>query len=394
MRKEKLDQLALFGGPRLFPRPVSTSNLVKPDLDGFLGLLRPALTPDGEAALVAELERELAAFHGVPECVAVCSGFWALVLATQALARPGCREVVMPSLTYRRLADIMAWAGLVPRFTEVDPRTLAISPETAAPHLHGGTALLVGVHPIVNCCDAPGLEALGAAHGIPVLFDGVESVYEVIGGRRVGGFGSAECFSFHASKLINGFEGGYITTRDPELAALLRRRRAPAEHPGVAPCGMDARMPAAHAAMALQGLRELPAQLRHNLAIYRRYAAELPRVPGVELMRFEEAEQTSFKTIVVRLAPEWPLPRAQTLAALNAEGVLSRAYYSPPLHQKPTRYPVLAGPLLFTEHASADRMLMPCGHQVTEEQVTEVIDLMDFLAREASAIQRRLEVKT
>ena len=62
----------------------------------------------------------------------------------------------MPSLTYRRLADIAAWIRLKPRFCEVDPETLAVTAETVAPCLNHETALILAAHPIVNCCDVRG----------------------------------------------------------------------------------------------------------------------------------------------------------------------------------------------------------------------------------------------
>ncbi|NJM31655.1 MAG: aminotransferase class I/II-fold pyridoxal phosphate-dependent enzyme [Limnobacter sp.] len=389
MPKQHIADLALFGGSPLYRPPISTSNLVRPDIEGFLSLLKPALNPAGETRLLHTLEQELAHFHEVPHCVAVCSGFWALVLAIQALALPGKQEVLMPSLTYRRLADVVAWTGLTPRFCEVDPQTLAISAATAKSQITANTALIIGVHPIVNCCDAQGLEALANAHGLPVLFDGVESVYETVQGKRVGGFGAAECFSFHASKLINGFEGGYITTRTAPLAEALRAARLPSSRNG-----MSASLPAAHAAMALQGLREVATQVAHNRAIYQRYVHTLANSPYFEVLRFSDTEQTSYKNIVVKIKPDWPFSRAHTLALFNAEGILSRVYYAPALHQKPMRYAHISQPLPHTEALAEQFMLMPSGYQVNEQHVEETIGFANWLASHAPDISSRLQEAT
>lgn len=393
--KKTVSDLAIFNGSKLFPRPVSTSNLVKPNVNDFLDLLKIAQTKDGEEVLTTQLEKELANFHSVAHCVAVCSGFWALVLTIKALALPNKSEVIMPSLTYRRLSDVVAWAGLVPRFCEVDSRTLAISSSTVAPHISANTALIIGVHPIVNCCNAHELESIAEQHNIPILFDSVESVYETHRGKKVGSFGIAECFSLHASKLINGFEGGYITTHDTKLATRLRRWRNPSEHQtnmvaDQSP-GMEAKLPAAHAAMALQGLRELHEQIEHNLHIYRTYQALLPSVPGLSILTFNEIEHTSFKNIVVKLTPDWPLSRETTISLLNAEGILSRAYYSPPLHLKLTKYPVISSSLPFTEKAEKQYMLMPCGYQTTIKQVEDVINFLKFIYNHADHIVTQLE---
>jgi dTDP-4-amino-4,6-dideoxygalactose transaminase len=395
LHKTRPDELAAFGGAALFAEPVSTSNLVRPDFDRFLAYSRTfhdahRYTNDGP--LVKQLERRLAEFHGTRHCIAYANGFWALVLSIKCLALPGRREVVMPSLTYRRLADIVAWCGLVPRFCEVDERTLAIDPAHAAACLNADTALILGVHPIVNCCDAQGLERLSAETGVPLLFDTVESVYESIGGRKTGSFGRAECFSMHASKLINGFEGGYITTDDPELAHRLAKMRGFGFFgpDNIEDLGLNAKLNEIHAAMALAGLDDLEAQVERNRARYRRYQHELDGLPGVRLLAFDESERCSFKTIVVELTDDWPLSRADTIAILNRERALARAYYSPPLHRKATQYETVPAVLPLTDRLAERFMLLPCGHFVSGDDIAAVAALLRFIHGHAADIQGRL----
>lgn len=384
-------ELALVRGKPLFERPRSTSNLVQPNIEAFLDYSRQffetgQLTNGG--TLVLELEQRLAKFHQVEHCVSFCNGFWGLVLAIQCLARTGRHEVIMPSLTYRRLADVVAWAGLVPRFCDVDRTTLALSPATVASHISPHTALILGVHPIVNCCDAPGLEDIAAQHELPLLFDSVESVYESINGRKVGTFGQAECFSMHASKLINGFEGGYITTNDAELANRLAYRRAFGftAQDTVSDSGINAKLNEVHAAMALSSLDDIEAQVLRNKIRYRTYQHALKDLSGVRLLTFDETGPCSFKNIVVELTEEWPLDRTKTLALLNAEGILARAYYSPPLHMKKTDYPCITGVLRNTEYLANRFMLMPCGHMVDTDDICAISNLMRFIRANAKAI--------
>jgi dTDP-4-amino-4,6-dideoxygalactose transaminase len=346
-KRDRYD-LALLGGAPLFDKPRSTSSLVAPDFDRFLEYSRifyEARQFSNNGPLVQQLERRLAAFHDTPHCVTFCSGFWALVLTIKCLALAGRREIVMPSLTYRRMADVASWAGLVPRFCEVDPHTLAISAETAASCVNEDTALILGVHPIVNCCDASGLEQLSERTGVPLLIDAVESAYETLQGRKVGSFGHAECFSMHASKLLNGFEGGYITTHDDRLAARLVRMRGFGFYTPdtVQEFGMNAKLNEIHAAMALAGLDQLEQQVERNRKRYIAYRQALADLKGVRLVAFDEQEQCGYKNILVELADDWPLTRARTIQALNAENVLARPYYAPPLHLRSTDDPALGG---------------------------------------------------
>jgi dTDP-4-amino-4,6-dideoxygalactose transaminase len=238
----------------------------------------------------------------------------------------------------------------------------ALSPEVA---------LLLAVHPIVNQCDVAGLTALAAETGIPLLFDSVESVFEWAPAGKIGGFGAAECFSLHASKLLNGFEGGYITTNDAELAARLRITRD-----GIGPEAMDVRLNRFHAAMALAALDDMDDQVRRNRARYLTYRRLLAAVPGLRLLEFGHDTPTSYKTIVVELTDSWKVSRAETLARLNGLNALARAYYHPPLHAKAMAYPHVPTSLPETERLSERYMLLPCGHHVTDADIGSVVGLL------------------
>lgn len=394
--KKNIDNLAFFGGDKLFDRPRSTSNLVRPDIDKFLEyskIFYMAGQYSNNGPLVKMLEKRLAEFHETDYCVSFCSGFWALVLGMKALAIEGRSEVVMPSLTYRRLADAVAWAGLVPHFCDVDIKTLAISPETAEPHINENTALIIGVHPIINCCDVSGLEILSKHSGIPLLVDGVESVNETVEGRKVGSFGLGECFSLHASKLLNGFEGGYLTTNDQDVANRLRNMRGFGftGQDIVVGIGTNAKLNEVHAAMALASLDGLNEQISENLRRYRVYQEVFNCFDGMRLINFDETTNCGYKNIVVELTEKWVLPRALTIALLNAEGILARAYYSPPLHMKTTTYPVVSSQLPVTEYLAERFIIMPSGYFVGEKDIRDIVDFIFFIDEHATAILKRVE---
>ena len=89
MHKQSVDQLAIFDGPRLFETIISTSNLVRPDIEAFLKYSRSfyeerQYSNNGPTARL--LETRLAKFHHADHCVAFANGFWAIVLTIKALA--------------------------------------------------------------------------------------------------------------------------------------------------------------------------------------------------------------------------------------------------------------------------------------------------------------------
>jgi dTDP-4-amino-4,6-dideoxygalactose transaminase len=365
----------------LFNPPRSISNLARPDIETFLDYSRvffDARRYTNAGPLSIELESRLAAFHGVARCVTFSNGFWALVLAIRACALPGRSEVVLPSLTYRRMADIVAWAGLVPRYCDVDAATLAVSAETVSRCLDQSTALVLGVHPIVNCAPAAQLEAVAIEAGVPLIFDAVESCYETYAGRKIGSFGRAEVFSIGATKLINGFEGGYLTTDDAELADQLYFARGFGfiGHDNVAMLGTNAKLNEIHAAMALASLDGLESQVLRNRDRYVRYRQKLRHVPGISLVAFDETQACSYKSILVELDDSWPLTRDATVDLLQRRGALARPYYSPALHHQGPPGSPAQDPLPTTEYLEDRLLLLPCGEKVTLEDVDAIADLL------------------
>jgi len=393
--KRNIDELAIFGGPRLFGGPKPTSNLARPEFGRFLEYSRIFFDQRQytNAVVVRQLENRLAAFHQADFCIAFCSGFWALALAIRALALPGKGEIVMPSFTYRRMADIAAWLKLKPHFCDVEDGTLASSVATVRPCINEETALIVGVHPIVDLCDIGGLVDLAKNMNVPLIFDSVESVYESFGGRAIGSFGAAEVFSLGASKLLNGFEGGYVTTNDAKLAdglAMMRDLGRSESRDAAAPGGLNARLNEIHAAMALAALDDLQEQVARNRERYLAYRRLLAGVEGMRLLEFDEAHRPGYKNIVVEVLPDWPLSRDDTVSILNAEMILGRAYYTPPLHRKPMAYPHVPAELPITDRLAERFILFPCGHLVTTGDIAEIVDVLRFISTNSSPIEARL----
>jgi dTDP-4-amino-4,6-dideoxygalactose transaminase len=316
----------------------------------------------------------------------------ALQLSIYALALPGRTEVVMPSATYRRMAAIVRWAGLEPRFADIDAQTLGVNAELFRPLISTKTALLLGVHPIVNMSAVKELEALSAESGIPLLLDSVEAAYGTIAGKKIGGFGIAEVFSMHASKFINGFEGGYVTTNNVALRDRLKIMEAFGfqKRDIITELGCNAKLNELHAAMSLACLDELEEQLRHNKNIFKRYECGLKGLP-LHLFRYAEHEERTWKNIVVKLEGEWGLTRDEILRLLQAENVLARPYYSPPLHAaEKDNTPVI---LPVTEAIVSSTCILPSGAHVSGEDVDAVSELLFFIYENRHMLKAAMQAK-
>jgi dTDP-4-amino-4,6-dideoxygalactose transaminase len=392
--KESIDDLALFGGKELFNIPKSTSNLLKPDKDKFLqysSVFINAKHYTNNGPNVRMLEERLAKLHQTAHCICFSSGFWGLVATLSLVALKDKTEVIMPSLTYRRMAEIASWVKLTPHFCDVDESTLAMSAETVKACINQNTAVILAAHPIVNCCDTKGLAKLTQETGIPLVYDSVESVYETSHGIKVGSFGRAEVFSMHACKLINACGGGYVTTNDATLARSLKSIRTFGYDgiDNIVTHGMNAKLNEMHACMALASLDDLEEQIIRNKNTYYSYKAKLQLIDGIKLVEFDEAEQSGYKNIVVELLNDWPLTRAETIQLLNAENILARAHYNPPLHHKETQFDCVINELPVTDKLTENFLNLPCGQKVDEDDITMITEYLTFISDNAQHIKNK-----
>jgi dTDP-4-amino-4,6-dideoxygalactose transaminase len=157
------------------------------------------------------------------------------------------------------------------------------------------------------------------------------------------------------------------------------------------PHGLNAKLNEIHAAMALAGLDDIEKQVGRNRQTYYLYQRLLAETPGVRLLEFNEDHQTSYKNIVIELLESWPLSRAATLKILNAERVLARAYYAPPLHRKKMGYPYVPANLPLTDRLSERFVLLPCGSLINDDDIRKIVELMNFIHANADLIGDRLQ---
>jgi len=395
--KKLVDDLAFFGGKPEFVSVKTTMNLPKPDEDIFFRELKHSFDAheiSNNGPLVKKLERKLADFHQVKYCVAFCSCFVGMSIAIREMAVPGRSEIVIPSLTYRRMADIVLWAGYLPRFCDVDPVTLGVTPKEVEPCINKNTALLLAPHPISNLCDLDGMEQLARNHGLPLLIDAVEAFGGSYNGKMIGSFGDAESFSLHPSKVVNGAEGGIITTNDRSLAETLRAHRMYGfrENGEIRGLGCNAKMNELHAAMSLASFSVLEDLLEENKKEHLCYQEQLASMDGLRIVKYPEHERRNWKSVLVEIESSWPLTRKQTLDILNEEKIWARAYYSPAQH---TTILKQAGagetPLPVTKEAVEKYFLLPFGHSVSTDDIKRIAKVLVFMRANSDAIRRRYE---
>jgi dTDP-4-amino-4,6-dideoxygalactose transaminase len=381
--------LAVLGDAPAFPEGLPFVRPSVPPLERVTARLRPSYDRGmlTNGPLVRELEAEAATRLGADHVVAVSSCTAGLMLALRALGLDG--PVVLPSFTFSASAHAVAWNGLEPRFVDCDPTSFQVDPEAVASDVAGASAVLA-THVFGAPCPAETLETIAATAGIPIVFDSAHAFGATRGERRVGTFGRAEIFSMSPTKVVVAGEGGLVATNDSDVATSVRMGRDYG-NPGdydTRFVGLNARLSELLAALALESLAGLDERLDRRRAIAARYCQALTAVPGVTAQRIDAGDSSTFKDFTIAIAEdEFGLDRHDLRRALDAEGIDTRCYFSPPVHRQQSYASLAPRVLPVTDSIAARVVSLPIYEALSDADIDRVAEVIRALNQHADDVR-------
>ena len=398
--KSRIEELAVFGGPALFPHKLHVGRPNIGDRSALLGRIndildRRWLTNDGP--YLQQFENHICELIGVKHCVAVCNATIGLEILVKAIGLSG--EVILPSFTFIALAHALRWLGINPVFCDIDPGTHNLDPSHAKELITDRTTGIIGVHLWGRPCDVEQLAEIADRHNLALFFDAAHALACSHNGKMIGNFGAAEVFSFHATKIINTFEGGAIVTNDDNLAARLRliRNFGFRGYDTVTTLGINGKMSELSAAMGVTSLESLEELVGVNYRNYTEYSNHLERVPGVSLVKYNDVEKCNYQYVVVEIDEmTMGINRDQLDDICWAENVLTRRYFYPGCHRMEpyrTNDPKAGVRLPQTERLAGRVLCLPTGSTVDSSEISAICELIEFVAEHAEAVRQRLPTK-
>ncbi|ORW34425.1 DegT/DnrJ/EryC1/StrS family aminotransferase [Mycobacterium nebraskense] len=294
--------------------------------------------------------RRFAEFLGVRYCVSTDHGSSSLAIALEAIGVGAGDEVVVPVFTWVATAAAVLNVNAVPVFADADPDTGCVSPAAVAEAITDRTKALIVVHLHSRMADMDAIGALAEQHRLAVVEDCAQAHGARWNGRAAGSLGGVGAFSMQQGKVLNCGEGGAVSTSDPLLYDRLQQLRADSRrYPDADPAigypylteacevmGTNHCLPEISAALLLDQLERLPAQLEQRARAGELLDDELARVPGLRpLARPAQLELPSVFAYGVRRDPDAfaGAPTDLVCAAVAAELGVRVHRADRPLHQ-------------------------------------------------------------
>lgn len=191
---------------------------------------------------VEELEKKMAEYCGVKECIGVSSGTDALLIALMALDIKQGDLVITTPYSFFASAGVIARLGATPVLVDIDPQTFNMDPEklrewfSKNPTQASKVKAVMPIHLFGQCADLTPILEIANSHNIPVVEDAAQAIgasYPTKDGvKKAGSMGLIGCFSFFPSKNLGCLgDGGMVSTNDSALAEKLRKLRVHGSKP-------------------------------------------------------------------------------------------------------------------------------------------------------------------
>jgi dTDP-4-amino-4,6-dideoxygalactose transaminase len=359
-----------------------------------------------EASEGKALEEEFGAFLAAPggprpHVANVANGTAAMHLAWLAQGVGPGDEVIIPANTFVSVAHCVSLVGATPVPVDVEPDTYNMDPASAAAAITPRTRAIMPVHTAGHPADLDPILALARKHRVLAIEDACQAIGARYKDHAVGTLGEMGCYSFVQNKAMTcGGEGGAVGSFDEmrvrRVFTLANHARGEQFHRG----HDDEAVPVAHdeigfnyrqseilSAIARVQLRRLPGWIEQRRRWARAYremiaARDLPiDLPGERPWAYH-----SYVRFEVRVRGG---ERAALRRYLGEHGVRTQVHYPTPIHLDTPyreRLEMREGALPVSERLAREIMTLPLYPQMTEDDVTYVVDHLHSFFRERRSV--------
>ena len=208
--------------------PFSPPDITEEEIAEVADALRSGWITTGPR--VKELERQLAAYLGVPRCVCLNSQTACAEMALRVLGVGPGDEVIVPAYTYTASASVICHVGATPVMVDCAPDSFEMDYDAMGRAVTARTKAVIPVDLGGVPCDYDRIfavleekrslfnpasaiqEALGR---VAVCEDAAHALGSAYHGRMIGSIADFTSFSFHAVKNFTTAEGGCLTWNLP-----------------------------------------------------------------------------------------------------------------------------------------------------------------------------------
>jgi dTDP-4-amino-4,6-dideoxygalactose transaminase len=326
---------------------------------------------------VQSFEASWASRCGVGEAIGVANGMDAIEIGLRASGIGAGDEVITTPMTAFATVLAVFRVGATPVLADIDPDTGILSMASVARCISPRTKAVLLVHLYGQVRDMSDWVRFCNDSKILLIEDCAQAHLAEWDGRVAGAFGTCGAYSFYPTKNLGAIgDAGALVTSDAELAKQARvlRNYGQSEryhHPEI---GLNSRLDELQAAILTERLSWLEQFTERRRAIGAAYHARLAN-PHVRLLAPPLQARSHAYHLFVVLSDR----RTELSAHLTQAGIANLSHYPIPVHRQSPCLDLKIDPagLSATERHAATCLSIPCHPQMTDEDVSKVVDAVN-----------------
>ncbi len=305
-------------------------------------------------------------------------------------------EIICPSLTFAASCNCIRYVGATPVFADiVGPDNINIDPKDIEKKITSRTKGIIVVHMAGFPAQMDEIMEIAQRYHLKVIEDACHGPLSEYKGKKLGTIGDCASFSFFSNKNISTGEGGMFITNNEEYAAKARlirshgmstmsyqRASGHATSYDITCLGYNFRMDDIRAAIAIEQLKKLPADLHKRQRVRERYVNNLSELEDIVIPFSYNHEFVSNYIFPIVLTNSTKAKRDHIREYLHSAGVQTSVHY-PAVHTFSV-YKDLGYVLPQTEYVTDNEITLPMYAALTDEQVDFICKTLKSGLREVA----------
>ncbi len=247
----------------------------------------------GYHPIVAQFEKQFAAFQQCAHGISAMNGTITLEMALEALGIGTGDEVIVPAISFIATATAVSRVGATPVFVDIERDTFNIDPERVREAIGPKTKAIIPVHFGGPMADMDSLRRIAADELLAIVEDAAHAHGSEWNGKRAGSFGAFGSFSFQNGKVMTAGEGGILLSNDEALIDRAREILDIGRRKGEGwfyhyTLGSNYRITALQCAVLVAQLERLPEQNCTRMRNANAIRAELADIKSLHFQRVPE----------------------------------------------------------------------------------------------------------
>jgi perosamine synthetase len=326
-----------------------------------------------QGELTKEFEKIISDYLGVPHVIAVTSGSSALLLALLALGVKSGDEVIIPNRTWIATAHAVTLIGAIPVFIDTEPDIQIMDVAAIESKISKRTKVIIPVYMNGHEINIEQLKEITRGENIKIVEDAAQALgSKNKKGKFLGTMGEIGCFSLSVAKIISTGQGGFVVTRDEEIAFKLRNIRTQGVEntiqvdSWVMP-GFNFRFTDILASIGIVQMGILEKRIKRLKEIQSQYYEGLKESKDIKIIKNTQNEIGPYIEILTS-------KRNQLIYKLKQNKIESRAFY-PNLNT--AKYFKDNGTYPNSYSLSQKGLYLPSGPAISDEQIRKVLNLIN-----------------